>query len=212
MATLNEIRTYVQRLFGDENQSVVVNAELDEYINEGIGEIAKLTEMYALNSTSITTTDAYGRISLPTDFIKVKELRYNNMVLPLLNPALIKYRYTEPQQGEPIGWYLWDFDQIQLWPIKANGTDLTITLMYTAYPAVAAGTDVPTIPTFLQKAGAGMYALYKCYMKVGDMQMANSALGAFNQKIQDFIYNRDNPLEGIAATVSDTEGEFTVWL
>lgn len=208
---LSELRTYTQRLFGDENQAVVVTAEMDDYINEGIAEIAKQCEMYAQNLTTITTTDQYGRITIPADYIKVKELRYNNMVLPLLNPALIKYRYTEPQQGEPIGWYPWDFDQIQLWPIKANGTGLTITLMYTSYPAVITSTDTPTIPTILQRVAA-MYALSKCYMKVGDMQMSNAALGDFQRKLQEWIYTRDNPLEGVAATVSDTEGEYTVWL
>ena len=211
MSTLAEIRTYVQRLFGDENQAVVVNAEMDEYINEGVWETAKLTEAYAQNSTTITTTDAYGRISLPVDYIKMKELRFNGLALPILNPTIVKPWYGTIQEGNPVGWYLWDYDQIQLWPVIVSGTGLNIVLMYTSYPAIIASGDTPTIPGTLHRT-AGMYALYKCYVKVADMEMANAALGDFQRKVQEWIYNRDNQMEGAAATVRDTESEYTTWL
>ena len=99
MATLAELRTRIQRGFGDENQAVIVTAEIDDLINEAIREISKMLEMNS-TTTTITTTDADGRIAVPSDFMKVKEIRYNGLILPMIPRSVVLARYNEYTIGE----------------------------------------------------------------------------------------------------------------
>lgn len=212
MATLLDLTTRVQQGFGDENEAVVSATEIHGFINEAIREVAKLTEIVSVQTVSITTTDADGMIALPTDYLKMKEIRYNNQIIPMIPRSIILSRYTEPQQGEPIGWYPYDYTRIQLWPIKASATGLSLQLRYVSFPSdISVNTDVPSLPLIVHDALVD-YAVHKCYMKVADTTMANYALGRFQQKVTDFIYLRDNQLEGVSATVSDTEAEYVIQL
>lgn len=211
MSTLATIRTRVQRGFGDENQAVVVTAELDDLVNEGVREISQALELNA-TSTTITTTDADGRIAIPADFLKVKELRYDGLILPMIPRTVVLARYTEVQQGEPAGWYPYDYTRIQLWPLKISGTGLNIKLDYIRVPATLVnGSDSVALTTILEDALVD-YVVYLCYSKVADAQMANFYLGKYQRKIGNAMYLRDNPLEGYADSVKDTEAEFVIHL
>lgn len=211
MASLAELRTRIQRGFGDENQVVITNAEIDDLVNEAVREISK---MIGLNSTttSITTTDANGRITVPADFLQVKEIRYNGLILPMIPRTVINARYTEVQQGEPAGWYLYNYNTIQLWPIKVSGTGLDISFSYVSLPATLVLTsDIPALPTYLHDAIVD-YVVYQAYSKISDTEIANFYLGRFQKKLGDAMYLRDNPLEAYADSVKDTEAEFVIHL
>lgn len=211
MASLAELRTRIQRGFGDENQVVITNAEIDDLVNEAVREISK---MIGLNSTTtnITTTDANGRIAVPADFLQVKEIRYNGLILPMIPRTVINARYTEVQQGEPAGWYLYNYNTIQLWPIKVSGTGLDISFSYVSLPATLVLTsDIPALPTYLHDAIVD-YVVYQAYSKISDTEIANFYLGRFQKKLGDAMYLRDNPLEAYADSVKDTEAEFVIHL
>lgn len=211
MASLAELRTRIQRGFGDENQVVITNAEIDDLVNEAVREISK---MIGLNSTttSITTTDANGRITVPADFLQVKEIRYNGLILPMIPRTVINARYTEVQQGEPAGWYLYNYNTIQLWPIKVSGIGLDISFSYVSLPATLVLTsDIPALPTYLHDAIVD-YVVYQAYSKISDTEIANFYLGRFQKKLGDAMYLRDNPLEAYADSVKDTEAEFVIHL
>ncbi len=212
MATLAELRTKVQKGFGDENEAVVDLSEVDDYINEGIQEASKLTEMNSVQTSAITTTDADGMIAIPADYLKMKELFYNNQRLPMMPRNLIVQRYTELVYGEPISWYQYDYARMQLWPIKASGTGLNIILRYISIPAVlSVAGNSPALPSILHNAVAD-YAISRCYDKLGDTQMSSFAMGRFMRRIGDYMYLRDQPVEGLPANVSDTEAEYAIYL
>lgn len=212
MATLAELRLKVQKGFGDENEAVVDIAEIDDYINEGIQEVSKLTEMNSTSTAAITTTDADGMIAIPADYLKMKELFYNNQRLPMMPRNLIVQRYTELVFGEPISWYQYDYARMQLWPIKASGTGLNILLRYISTPAVlAVAGNSPALPAILHVAVAD-FAVARCYDKVADTQMSNFTMGRFMKRIGDYLYLRDQPVEGLPANVSDTEAEYAIYL
>lgn len=211
MATLAELRTRIARGFGDENQAVVVQAEIDDLINESIREISKFLELNS-TQTTITTTDADGMIALPSDFLRMKELRYNGLILPMIPRSVVLARYTEVQQGEPAGWYPYDYTRIQLWPLKISGTGLDIKMRYVSTPAtLAVAGNSPALPAFIHDAIVD-YSVYLAYSKVSDTEMAGFYFQRFQKKLGDAMYLRDNPLEGVSDTVKDTEAEFVIHL
>lgn len=72
--TLAQLRTRAQRLADMENSGFVADAEWNDYLNEGLGELHDLVvskyEDYLLTSTSINIVAGTAAYSLPADFLK----------------------------------------------------------------------------------------------------------------------------------------------
>lgn len=199
------MRTKVASLFGDEDLVITTTTELNDFINEAMKQVAVDAECIRLLTSSITTTDADGLITLPTDYLRLVELRYNGVGLPQLDPQLVRNNYSTIPVGEPYGWIFYDYSKIQLWPKKASGTGLDIKLSYIALPTLlAVDGNSPNLPLMLHDAIV-QYALSRLYEKVQDIQMAEYARGVYSRLIMNYQYFRDNQTVDNFASVRETD-------
>lgn len=211
MATLAELRSKIQRLFGDEDEAVITIVAINDFINESIRQIAIDCELIVMTAATITTTDADGLIALPSDFLRIHSLRYNNILLPQITPLMARAAYETIEDGEPQGWLPYDFNQLQLWPRKVSGTGLDIKLRYLGYPALlSVDGNSPDLPAVLHEAIV-QYSLMRSFEQIQDIQMAEYARGDYNRQIMQYNYLRNNPQIDRFAAIVDTESEQYIW-
>lgn len=191
MATLATIRTKVLRLVGDEDGVIFTSAILNDYINEAFQEISLETQVLR-KRTTITTTDAEGMITLPSDFNRLVSLRYDNNALPKLHAGYIRPYFHSQATGTPSGYSVFSATKLLLYPIKASGTGLNIVLEYVALPAtLSLDADVSELPEPLHNIAA-QYALARCYQQLNDADSHGMAMADYNNRLMKWIARNDN--------------------
>lgn len=191
MATLATIRTKVLRLVGDEDAVIFSSAIVNDYINEAFQEIALETQVIRKLAT-ITTTDANGLITLPSDFNRLVSLRYDNAVIPKLHAGYTRAFFLTQTTGTPSGYAVFSSTKLLLYPLKLSGTGLNIILEYVATPAtLAADGDVSELPEPLHNMAA-QYALARCYQQLNDAESHGMAMADYNNRLMKWIARNDN--------------------
>lgn len=191
MATLATIRTRVQRLVGDEDGVIFTSAILNEYVNEAFEEISLETQVLR-KTTTITTTDSAGMITLPADFNRIVSLRYDNSVIPKLHAGYTRPYFHSQSTGTPSGYSVFSATKLLLYPLKVSGTGLNIVLEYVATPAtLSADGDVSELPVPLHNI-AVQYTLGRCYQQLNDADSYSMAMTDFNNRLMKWLARNDN--------------------
>ncbi len=213
MSTLQQVVTRVQRLFGDEDAAVATVAEVVDYVNEAIRQIAQDTDGFFSTLSTGGTTSATGTISLDVDMLRVSSYRIyigsstpgtgTAVRIPALDPANYRDSYDAAQ---PLGYWMLSQGTVQLYP-RVISQPYWQTVEGVVVPA-----DLVTLGNatgFDRQIEDAMvrYALYMLYLRVGDTNMANTALGDYGRKIANINYHRQNPVMYDFATVKQPDLE-----
>lgn len=146
---VSDVVKRVQRQFGDEASVQIEDADIIRFINDVVKEIAVQNDLMQATGTmnSVAGQNSYA---LPTDFLSLKSIYYNNMkVKPLkrteYDEYIIESDPDETQQGTPFIYTRWGTNFI-LYP-KPDSVKV-IKLFYQQRPVdVASLTDVIPLPT-----------------------------------------------------------------
>ena len=213
MSTLQQVVTRVQRLFGDEDAAVATVAEVVDYVNEAVRQIAQDTDGFFSTLSTGGTTSATGTISLDVDMLRVSSYRIyigsstpgtgTAVRIPALDPANYRDSYDAAQ---PLGYWMLSQGTVQLYP-RVISQPYWQTVEGVVVPA-----DLVTLGNatgFDRQIEDAMvrYALYMLYLRVGDTTMANAALGDYGRKIANINYHRQNPVMYDFATVKQPDLE-----
>lgn len=147
-----EIKTRVQRQFGDESGNQINANDIVRWINDSMREIAHKKDLFQVKATSAAVAQQ-AAYALPAGISKLYSVKYKGIALQALSMAeadeLIGSVDLTVAQGYPVGtpshYFMWA-NQINLYPAPDSaGNDITV--YYTRVPtAVAADGDIPELP------------------------------------------------------------------
>lgn len=152
---VGQIRTRIQTMVGDTSGAEVTAASILDWINDGIGEIARVTgQPQATGSTTVVS--GQSTYSLPAafpDILRLRSVKYDGSQLQALQLEEAETLYpgwerTGQGSGTPQQFWVWA-DSITVWPPPDNSTK-QLKLYYTKRPAaVVLDADVPGIPVHM---------------------------------------------------------------
>ena len=174
---------FVRRAFGDESSVQITDADLINWLNDGIRTIAQKLKInrrrgfadivqdnptYAFNDLEIIEIE-----SLMVDKVLVTSLEYQEAE----NELFINDPYRE-DKGRPQFWYTYA-DNVELWPTPDFSSTQGLMILYIASPGqVAALTDTLTIPD-KHLTALNHYVLAQAYQLDEDWE-------AYTLKMQEF--------------------------
>jgi len=213
VSTLQEIVDRVNRLVGNEDSAVAGVAEVVDYINEAIRQFAQDTDGFFTSLSTGGTTSATGTVSLDVDMLRISSYRIyigsstpgtgTAVRIPALDPANYRDSYDAAQ---PLGYWMLSQGTVQLYP----------RVISQPYWQTVEGVFVPANLSTLGNAtgfdrqvedALVRYALYMLYLRMGDKDMAGSALADFSRKVANINYHRQNPVMYDYATVKQPDLE-----
>lgn len=164
---LSEIRTRVQRQFGDESGVQITNEDITRWVNDAQRAIVIENENI-LQATAFTSTvvgqQAY---TLPVDLLILQGISYkgssDTAYGKLLGLDRQKFdEYVEGwdgstyAQGDPMVYFIWD-GQINLFPIPSTAGANSLKIWYNQRPTdVVNDVDIPSVPELYHTAIVNM--------------------------------------------------------
>lgn len=160
---LGEIRTRIQRTFGDESGVQITNEDVVRWVNDAqraiVLENDTLLQSTAL-ANSIAGTQEY---SLPVDLLILQGVSYKGpsdvsytklrgMDRQKFDEYIDGWDGTNYQQGSPAAYFVWD-SKIEVFPIPDTSTVSAFKIWYNRKPTdIADDIDVPDLPEIYHTA------------------------------------------------------------
>lgn len=189
--SVQDILTRVQRQFGDEANSQILQADVIRWINDAMREIAHKNKLLQVKAETDTIVQV-GAYALPSDISKLYSVQYNGQKLQVLSLAqvdeLIGVKDQTIQQGYPVGTpiscWIWA-NQINLYPAPDTAIVNGLIAYYTRTPTpVAAPADVPELPD--EYHGRILeYCLAQAYELDENYEVANAKMAAFKEGVAE---------------------------
>jgi len=181
----------VQRSFGDDNQIFISEADLLDWINDAQAQIARETSCI---TTTVSTAASNFPYTFPSDFIRVKILRYGTKPLvPVEVEDLDMKQYDLTQRGQECYFYYVENDKINLFPLQPSGDTTTVTFRYAALPTVvtAVGNSL-TVPVQFHE-DLVRYCLARAHERNENYRGMEIAMSEFQARISARKEDVDNP-------------------
>lgn len=201
----SEVISRVRGIIGDTNSLQFTDAQLLDWINEGIRQCA-LKNNLLQKTASQATVASQDNYSLPTDILKLHSIKYNKVKLDVLTMQQFDDRYTPDNsgvilKGTPETCYIWA-GKVIFYPVPATATD-TIRIDYTYTPALiaVAATEIPLPVGYHQRIvdyTLAMVAQQDDDMNKYQLKMQEFETGVVNLKDQDEWTYDMYPLMGVS--------------
>jgi hypothetical protein len=198
---VGQIRARVQAKFGDTAGAEVTSADVLNWINDGITEIARRTQQPQATATTPTIKDqaTYNLATFAADIIRLRSVMLDGSVLQPLSieeadTFLADREKAGQSSGTPSMYWIWA-DQINLWPAPDTAGKV-LKLFYQKRPAaVAADSDTPGIPLHMH-ADLVDYVMAQVLETTGDTDRADRRMARVQQTMQDASSDADWPQRG----------------
>lgn len=154
---LGEIRTRVQRIFGDESGVQITNEDVVRWLNDAQRNIV-LENENLLQTTAFTSgVAAQQEYTLPADLLILRGISYKSpsdvsyvKLMGLDRPKFDEYiggwDGSAYAQGTPLCYFVWD-NKIEVFPIPEVASANGFKIWYNRKPTdVVADVDIPSIP------------------------------------------------------------------
>jgi hypothetical protein len=140
---LGEIQTRVKRQFGDESGSLITDADILIWANDGQVDIIRKTDALASVQTTAVSVGT-GSVTLPVDFLFAKGVTLNNVALSLVSfQEGFLATAGIPQDSKPGQCYVYNG---KLWFNSQQATG-NLVVFYNRRPAALVdATSIPEIP------------------------------------------------------------------
>lgn len=182
---VSEIRRRVQAKLGDTSGAEITSAAVLDWINDGIGEIAKRIQQPQATATTPTVVgqSPYTIATFAADVLRMRKVLLDGSVLEPISmedaDTLFPDRERTGQANSTSRWYWVWADQINLWPPPAAVG--TLKLYYVKRPAaVAADGDTPGIPLHYH-VDLVDYVVAQALESTGEGQTAERKMARFEQ-------------------------------
>jgi hypothetical protein len=204
---VGQIRARVQAKIGDTAGVEATPADILNWINDGITEIARRTQQPQATATtpSVVGQTAYSLSTFAADVIRLRSVMYDGSVLQPLSieeadTFLADRERSGQSNGTPSMYWIWA-DQINLWPAPDTAGKL-LKLFYQKRPAaVTVDGDTPNIPVHMH-ADLVDYVLAQVLETTGDGERADRRMGRFDQVVRESSADADWPQRGSFPHVS----------
>lgn len=191
--TAGDVKTRVQRTFGDEAGSQVLDADVYRWINDAQREIAIANDLLQTKGTQDGTasTSAY---TLPTDILKLISVKYNGVSLRAITMQEADELIGDVDDtvnfptGTPTHFWVWA-GQINLYPQPDATLADGITIYYIRQPTdITADADTLDLPIeYFNRVVE--YCLAQAYEMDENYEAANSKLAQFKAGVADLQQN-----------------------
>lgn len=191
MSSLAQLRTAVRRYINetDNTNSNFADTELNDYLNQAIQFLG--TQMEWPIQTDISTAVAGQNLyQLPTDFIELLDIYWNQTKLPILDRAdmgQISPSWQQDPVGTPRVAYRFDMQTIGLYNIPDTNQQLLgvpsyqLQITYIAIPPTLVNdTDIPDLQSMYHMA-LPFYAAFICEHRLGNSTKADVNLQRYDQ-------------------------------
>jgi len=193
----------VQAKFGDTAGAEATTADILNWINDGITEIARRTQQpQATATTAVATGTATYNLSLfAADIIRLRSVMFDGSVLqPLSIEEADTFLADRERAGQGTGvpgmYWIWA-DQINLWPApdtSSNGKLLKL-FYQKRPPPVVVDADIPAIPLHMH-ADLVDYVVAQVLETVGEKELADKRIARFASTVQEASSDADWPQRG----------------
>jgi len=149
---LSEVITYVQRLFGDENEIQIQVDDIITWADEGQKEIARQTECLQKEAVFDYNPVGFTGFQLPLDFISAKRVTYEGLplrqtIITDLDNIGIEVDNSDATGISPTMYYFWG-NKISIFPEPRLASVQKFKLFYVALPPqLNQISDALTIPS-----------------------------------------------------------------
>lgn len=199
---VGQIRARVQAKFGDTAGAEATSADILNWINDGISEIARRTQQPQATATTAVAagTAAYNLTTFAADIIRLRSVMFDGSVLQPISieeaDTFLADREKSTSQGTPSMYWLWA-DQINVWPTPDNASGgKLLKLFYQKRPAaVAVDADIPAIPLHMHTDLVD-YVVAQVLETTGDTDRADRRLARFQQAADTASADADWPQRG----------------
>lgn len=164
---LGEIRTRVQRQFGDESGVQITNEDITRWVNDAQRAIV-LENENILQSTALTSTVAgQQEYTLPVDLLILQGISYKSST----DVAYVKLQGMDRQKfdeyitgwngstyntGDPLVYFVWD-NKLELFPVPDVSAANSLKVWYNKKPTdVVNDVDIPSVPELYHTAIVNM--------------------------------------------------------
>lgn len=145
---LGDIHVAVQRQFGDDVEAQIKKTDITRWANQAAIDIARKTHCLQEHAETDSVPDD-GSYELPSDFIALRRVTYDNKVLLQTTLDVADHMTTRDMatgRGVPSEFYVWDY-RLYLLPIPEVAGSGNLDIWYVRYPVpLVAVEDVPEIP------------------------------------------------------------------
>jgi len=147
---VGELVTAVQRQFGDDSGVQITRPDIVRWINQAGIDIARKTECVQ-DHKQADSVSGDGSYSLPTDFIRMRRVTFNDKVIPSTTLDIADQDWMSRDipsgvQGTPQYYYIWN-SVLYLYPKPSQSSSGNLDIYYVRTPAaVSADEDIPEIP------------------------------------------------------------------
>lgn len=203
---VGQIRARVQAKFGDTSGAEVSGADVLNWINDGLLEIARRTQQPQASASTSTVVgqSVYSLTTFAADILRLRSVKYAGSVLEGMSMEDADTQFPDHERagqgsGTPRWFWVWA-EQITLWP--APDAVGTLKLFYVKRPAaVALDADVPGIPTHMH-GDLVDYVVAQVYETVGDAPAAERRMGRFEQITRESAADAEWPVRDVYPHVS----------
>jgi hypothetical protein len=195
---VGQIRARIQAKIGDTSGAEVAPADILNWINDGITEIARRTNQPQATATtpSVVGQSTYNLVTFAADITRLRSVMYDGSVLQPLSieeadTFLADREKAGQSNGTPQMYWIWS-DQINVWP-PPDTASKSLKLFYQKRPAaVATDADIPGIPLHMH-ADLVDYVYAQVLDTIGDKQGAERRMGRFDGVVRESASDADWP-------------------
>lgn len=195
MATLSNLITYISSDYlSDPNNKIWSQASITRALNiaqndmqkDLIGLLNNQDSYYSFST--VVWTQSY---TLPTDFVRLSEIRYNGRPLVKTTRKQVQDTYTTITSGQPYRYYIWDNTLYVNPNPDAVGT---IDMLYTASYTIIDSSNPSGVPTDLEQAllMRACVILFKQKMKFDASQMRDQEYQVQLNKAVQWLVQDEN--------------------
>jgi hypothetical protein len=191
MSSLSDLRTATRRYINETNTTNTnfPDTELNDYLNQATLFLGTQME-WPIQTYVATATANQALYQLPSDFIELLDVYWNEANLPLLDRAdlgKVSPTWQQDPAGTPKVCYKFDQQTIGLYNVPDTNQQLLgvssylLEIQYIALPATLVNdTDIPNLQTAYQMC-LPFYAAFICEHRLGNDKKADSNLQRFDQ-------------------------------
>lgn len=187
---LSELRTEVYNRLA-ETAGFFTNAQINQWLNDGMDEVAMAVEPLVTTATQDITADTREYL-LPDALISIKQVHFldSDSVWHLLSETTYEDLFEQHPDWEdsantadpPRQWY-WRQDVLGLYPTPSTTRNAACRILYTCRPSeMLVDTAKTGMPSWLDRAVI-TFALYRCLLKDNQSKRAVEAITEFNRLV-----------------------------
>jgi hypothetical protein len=186
-----QIRDEVRVRLSETGTGFYTNAHINQWINDGIDDIALATEVIVTTATVDVVADL-NEYLLPDALISIKQVHFkdSNSDWHLLRETTYEDLFEQVPDWEdtsntadPVDKWYWRQDVLGLYPIPSTTRSAGCRILYTCRPSeLTADSQNTGLPSYMDRAVV-LYALYRARLKDRDQQGGAAALAEFNAEV-----------------------------